>query len=197
MSAPHTAPDSPRELASTVDDLVLVREQILDAAERKVRAQRYLGVLLAVVPLHTGGRPGSSRSRNCTGSLKLGQLGLSKRQSADAQRLARIADGLFETYLATTRAAGRPASAAGAIHAAREAIKPPHSKAAPWLPCTRATRRFSSHLTAAKRLAREFGLDELVSAVTAATTFARQIGALVDPDPVSPRGAARTKGGIQ
>jgi hypothetical protein len=191
---PTIVPTRLLEADAATDEIGLVREQVLDAAELKVRAQRSLGALLAVAPLHTGGRVGSLRSRNRTGSLTLDQLRLSKRQSADAQQLAQIADDLFESYIATARATGRPASAAGATRAAREALKPPTSERAPRLACTRATRKFRSHLTAARRLAREFGLDELVSAVTAAATFARQIGTLVDPDPKSDRGATRSKG---
>jgi hypothetical protein len=173
----HRAPDP----VAAADEITVARKRILDAAERKVRAQRLLGDLLAVAPLHTGGRPGSLRSLNRTGSLRLGELGLSKRQSADAQQLAQIADDLFENYLATTRAAGRPASAAGAMRAAREARELPASEVAPRVACTRATRRFSSHLSAARRLARDFGMDEQVAALAAAETLVRQLDVMFGP----------------
>lgn len=176
-----SSPRAPDPVAAA-DEITVVRKQILDAAELKVRTQRRLGALLAVAQLHAGGRPGSLRSRNCTGSLTLGQLGLSKRQSADAQQLARIADGPFETYLATTRAAGRPASAAGATRAAQVAPATPSSELVVQPVCTRATRKFGQHLNAARRLARQFGMGEQVAALAAAETLIRQLDAMFAGD---------------
>jgi hypothetical protein len=159
------------------------RALVLDAAERKVRAQRTLGERLQAAPLDRGGRPTSNRSRNRTGSLTLARLNLSKHQSSFAQRLARMGDSSFEAYLAATRAAGVPATSAGALRAARESAEPRDASVVERAPCTRGLREFSRLLNAARRVARDFDLGEQITALTTTATFARQIDEMFAPRP--------------
>jgi hypothetical protein len=172
-----------QDAAAAAAPIEAERALVLDAAERKVRAQRALGERLQAAPLDRGGRPSSNRSQNRTGSLTLARLNLSKHQSSFAQRLARMGDSSFEAYLASTRAAGVPATASGALRAARKAAEPPDASVVERAPCTRGLREFSRLLNAARRVARDFDLGEQITALTTTATFARQVDEMFAPRP--------------
>lgn len=175
-------------------EIAIERDRMLDAAERKVRSQRCLGALVQNAPLDRGGRPASNRSPHRTGSVTLGRLGFTKHQAADWRRLAAVPDDTFERYLAATRAAGIPATASGAMRAAKAALEPPTSAPNSRAADTRGVRKFCHHLNEARRLARGFGLAEIVTALAVTDTFSRDIEAIVDPGERADRATENWKG---
>lgn len=72
------------------------RDLELNAAEVRLRCKRRLGELLVDLPLNKGGRTGGT-------GPKLADYGLSKFQSSEAQRLARLPEDRFETEIGRWR----------------------------------------------------------------------------------------------
>ncbi|MBA3584810.1 MAG: hypothetical protein H0W36_09855 [Gemmatimonadetes bacterium] len=170
----------------------LVRREVdvaIAASEAQIRAQRRVGQLLSEASLDKGGRPQSNRSRNGTGSLRLTDCGLSKHQAAGCRRVAAIGTEAFETYLAAARIALVPATVAGALRGARG----PSAAMAPSGGCTRPAQRFTRLLAQAKRLARDFGLAEQVTALKAADRLQRDLDATFAPEDIG-RGVAEGEG---
>ena len=177
---PTNVPPRSLEAVAATSAITLERQRILDAAELKVRSERRLGELLRATPLDRGGCHRSARNTHGTGTVTLAQLEVTKHTSVKTQGLASISDESFEMYLAATRAAGVPATAAGVLRAAREALEPRTRKREPRPVDTRAFRRFARHMTAARRLARDFVMDEQVAALAAAETLVRQLDVMFD-----------------
>ena len=190
---PTKAPARPLDAVAANAAITLERQRILDAAEVKVRSERRLGELLQAAPLDRGGRAGSRRNAHGTGSVTLAQVGVKKHKSVESQGLASIGDESFEMFLAATRAAGVPATAAGVLRAAREALEPRMPEREPRPVDTRAMRQFARFLTAARRLARDFVMDEQVAALAAAETLVRQLDAMFAGDAVADQGAGAGK----
>ncbi|HET6316537.1 MAG TPA: DNA methyltransferase [Chloroflexota bacterium] len=102
-----------------------------DAAEVRLRAERRAGELLAQLELHRGGRPTAppdSAPENLlqpvTGfarppAVRLEELHITRRQSSQWQRIARLPAPVFDDYLRTTRARKRELSSAGVLELAR------------------------------------------------------------------------------
>jgi hypothetical protein len=87
------------------------------AQEIRVRAERKTGQLLSETPKAKGGNPNLNRSKPATGltPATLAKLGISKDQSADWQKLAKVPDEKFEAALTDkdTLPSGRSIVAAG------------------------------------------------------------------------------------
>jgi N6-adenosine-specific RNA methylase IME4 len=82
-----------------------------DAAELKLRAERKAGQLLAETTMDPGGRPGKNWSHHATG-FRLEDMGINKSQSSRWQQEAALPEAAFETYIATTREAGKELTSA-------------------------------------------------------------------------------------
>jgi hypothetical protein len=170
----------------TSTQIRIEHDQVLDAAEQMLRAQRQLGALLARAPLRRGGRPGSLRSRNGRDFLSLDEAGVSRHHSSKYQRLARIDERRFEKYLAEARAAGVPATTVGALRT----VRGPSTATTPKGSCTRRAQRFDRLLARARRLARDFGLAEMVTALRATDRLKRDLDGILAPDALVHGGAA-------
>ena len=70
-----------------------------DACEIRLRAERKAGELLKAMAKAKGGRP-SGKTGDTTLPVSLEELGVSKRQSADWQKLAKVEQSDFEAVLA-------------------------------------------------------------------------------------------------
>jgi hypothetical protein len=164
---------------ATNTQIRLEHDQVLDAAEQMLRAQRRLGALLARAPFRRGGRPGSLPSRNGRELLTLDEVGVPRHRSCQYQRLAKIDDARFEKYLADARAAGVPPTTARALRAARGTGRPRSGGPSRAEVTTRVSVQFQRHLRAALNLAKDFGLPEQAMAVKAAENFVRTLDGLV------------------
>jgi N6-adenosine-specific RNA methylase IME4 len=77
------------------------REQRNQIAEIEIRAARRMGELLVEMPTLKPGNPSAREG------LKLKDMGVSEKQSYNAQRLARIPNDVVEQYIATNKLADR------------------------------------------------------------------------------------------
>ena len=106
-------------------------EQQNAAAEIRLRAERRAGEMLAKMALHGGDRRGDDAGDRVT----LGDLGVSKDQSARWQKLARVAAGDFDAHVAAVKERGEELTTAGLLRLARparrKAAKPAPDKDAP------------------------------------------------------------------
>lgn len=171
----------------TSTQIRLEHDQVLDAAEQLLRAQRQLGALLARAPLRRGGRPGSLRSRNGRVFLTLDEVGVSRHHSSKYQRLAKIDERRFEKYLAEFRTAGVPATTAGVLRAARPAAQRRSRGQTRAEVTTRVSLVFQRHLRAALKVAGDFGLTEQAQALRSCERFAGQLERLIKTDSVGRR----------
>ena len=101
------------------------------AAEIRLRAERRAGEMLAKMALHGGDRRGDDAGDRVT----LGDLGVSKDQSARWQKLARVAAGDFDAHVAAVKKRGEELTTAGLLRLARparrKAAKPAPDEDAP------------------------------------------------------------------
>lgn len=79
---------------------------VLWASEIKVRAERRAGEMLAEMPKHNGGRPAKTGNSASPVSETLKDMGVSKRQSAQWQKVAAIPDEKFEKVVEEMKDAG-------------------------------------------------------------------------------------------
>jgi hypothetical protein len=100
-----------------------------DAIDIRIRAERKAGQLLKAMEKAKGGRP-SDKTGNTTLPVSLQELGVSKRQSADWQKLADVPDEEFDAALADKTA--RPTTN-GIIRATTPPKVTPVSEEALWL----------------------------------------------------------------
>ena len=101
-------------------------EQQNAAAEVRLRAERRAGEMLAKMALHGGDRRGADAPDRVT----LGDLGVSKDQSARWQKLARVTAGDFDAHVAAVKERGEELTTAGLLRLA----KPARRKAAKSVP---------------------------------------------------------------
>ena len=92
-------------------------EQQNAAAEVRLRAERRAGEMIAAMALHGGDRRGADSDDRVT----LGDLGVSKDQSARWQKLARVAAGDFDAHLAAVKGRGEELTTAGLLRLAKPA----------------------------------------------------------------------------
>lgn len=91
-------------------------ETVNRAAEIRTLAERQMGAFLKQMPKATGGDATRARSGTTTEQpARLRELGISKDQSATAQKLAEIPDEEFRERVALTKASGQRISAAKII----------------------------------------------------------------------------------
>jgi len=80
----------------------LGRDLVIEAATIRIRAERRLGQMLHEIPL-ANAAPGNQHTgperEAVNGAIRLEDLGISKNESSRSQRIAELADDLFETYL--------------------------------------------------------------------------------------------------
>lgn len=94
------------------------------AARLRIEAERKAGALLAETAKPVGGRPTQNRSDHPTGlPPKLSDLGISKQQSSDWQRIARVPDEVFESHVQEVTKAGKPLTTDGVVQVARKIEK--------------------------------------------------------------------------
>jgi hypothetical protein len=171
----------------TSTQIRLEHDQVLDAAEQMLQAQRRLGALLARAPFRRGGRPGSLPSQDVRDFLTLAEVGLARHRSSKYQRLAKIDDRRFEKYLAEVRAAGLPASIAGALRAAQATGRRSSRGQTRAEVTTRISLAFQRHLRAALKAAAGFGLTEQAQGLRSCERFAEQLERLIKTDNVGRR----------
>ena len=94
-------------------------EQQNAAAEVRLRAERRAGEMLAKMALHGGDRRGADAPDRVT----LGDLGVSKDQSARWQKLARVTAGDFDAHVAAVKGRGEELTTAGLLRLAKPARK--------------------------------------------------------------------------
>ena len=106
-------------------------EQQNAAAEVRLRAERRAGEMLAKMALHGGDRRGADANDRVT----LGDLGVSKDQSARWQKLARVSAGDFDAHVVAVKERGEELTTAGLLRLAkparRKAAKPVPDEDAP------------------------------------------------------------------
>jgi hypothetical protein len=171
----------------TSTQIRLERDRVLHAAEQMLRAERRLGALLARAQFRRGGRPGSLPSRNGRVFLTLAEVGVARHRSSKYQRLAKIDDRRFESYLADARTAGVPASLAGALRAARPTGRRISRGQTRAEVTTRNSVAFQRHLRTALRLAPGFGVTEQAQALRSCERFAQQLERLIKTDSLGRR----------
>ncbi|NQU20681.1 MAG: hypothetical protein HQ567_05310 [Candidatus Nealsonbacteria bacterium] len=80
----------------------LGRDLVIKAATIRIRAERRLGQMLRDIPL-ANAAPGNQhtgpRHETTPGVVRLEDLGISKNESSRSQRIADLADDLFESYI--------------------------------------------------------------------------------------------------
>jgi hypothetical protein len=105
----------------------LGREAENHAARIRIEAERKAGALLAEAPKNPGGLP-----EQATGRIfrpvedrvpKLSDLGISKQQSSDWQRMAKVPDEIFAAHVEEIVAAKRPLSTVSVVEIARRIEK--------------------------------------------------------------------------
>src|SRR3990172_7122669 len=89
------------------------------AAELRVRAERRMGELLEETPKHRGGRP-KNGTVVIDVAATLEKLGITKKQSALAQKLAAIPPDDFEAYIQECRLIGQPPRSRNIVRAPRD-----------------------------------------------------------------------------
>jgi hypothetical protein len=127
--------------ARTVDEIKQIRNQgiaiaqylkaqeagyamVNDAKEIAVRAERRIGEILAKMEKRSAGRPPENRSPERTDlPPTLGDLGISKNQSADWQQLAALPEQDFERYIQETKEQGKLITTGRAVEIARRAVR--------------------------------------------------------------------------
>ena len=92
-------------------------EQQNAAAEIRLRAERRAGEMLAKMALHGGDRRVADAGERVT----LGDLGVSKDQSARWQKLARVTAGDFDAHVAAVKDCGEELTTAGLLRLAKPA----------------------------------------------------------------------------
>ena len=102
-------------------------EQQNAAAEVRLRAERRAGEMIAKMALHGGDRRGTDADDRVT----LGDLGVSKDQSARWQKLARVKPGDFDAHVAAVKERGEELTTAGLLRLAKPARKRTAAKAGP------------------------------------------------------------------
>ena len=107
-----------RKLAETVRASLDLQNQ---AAELRLRAERQMGEQLAQLKLRGGDR----RSKASSSLLKLSDLGISRFQSGQWQRIARIPESEFEKYLSEMKDAQKEISASGLLRSFEELSSKP------------------------------------------------------------------------
>ena len=114
-----------KDILNKADGLEVYARKALDrdleiwAAEIKVRAERRLGELLLETRKHRGGRPRKTGSSEEPVFERLEELGVSKKLSAAAQRLAGVEEDAFEAYINTRKLVGEPPRSRDLVRAAR------------------------------------------------------------------------------
>lgn len=99
----------------------LGREAENHAARLRIEAERRAGQLLAESPKRDGGDAMRARSGHPTEAPpKLSDLGISKQQSSDWQRIARVPEAVFEAHVHETTHAGKPLTTEGVVQVARQ-----------------------------------------------------------------------------
>ena len=102
----------------------LGREAENHAARLRLEAERKAGALLTVGPKHPGGRPSENRGDDPPGfPPKLAELGVSKQQAKDWQRMARVPDEVFEAHVSEVARKGEPLTTSGVVQVARQIEK--------------------------------------------------------------------------
>lgn len=90
------------------------------AARLRIEAERKAGALLAEAPKRNGGDAMRARSDVPTEvPPKLSELGISKQQSSDWQRIARLTDEVFDAYVGEVQKRGEPLTTSGVVQVAR------------------------------------------------------------------------------
>ena len=112
----------------------LGQELIVEAAVVKLRAERRLGQILREMPLATGvrGNQHDESPGEPNGAL-LSELGINKSESSRMQRIAELAEEIFETYILSETESQREPTIMGVMRLVRES-KRPSSRATESLP---------------------------------------------------------------
>lgn len=98
----------------------LGREAENHATRIRIEAERKAGQLLANAPKHPAGRPTENRSDGPTDlPPKLSDLGISKQQSSDWQRMASVPDEVFEAHVEEVTRKGDPLTTRGVVEVAK------------------------------------------------------------------------------
>jgi N6-adenosine-specific RNA methylase IME4 len=101
------------------------------AADITIRAGRRAGEMLSDSDLNSGGRPSENLLGSFTGfPPTLGELGITRHESSEWQRIAALPEPVFEEYIAETKASGKELTMAGVLKlaakfAARQTIDQP------------------------------------------------------------------------
>jgi hypothetical protein len=93
-----------RLLADVVHHAQAARDIQNRAAELVARAYRRMGALLLEMPMHQGGRPSDNPLHDVTGLPTLRDIGITRRDAAQAQEIARLPEGVFVAHLDEVRA---------------------------------------------------------------------------------------------
>src|SRR5258708_5807123 len=75
----------------------------LNAAELRIRAERRLGEMLKATERHRGGRPETGTDKEPVSTPRLEDIGIDKKLSSRAQKLASISDRAIEARIARWR----------------------------------------------------------------------------------------------
>lgn len=99
----------------------LGREAENHATRIRIEAERKAGQILAEAPKHPAGRPSENRSDHPTDlPPRLSDLGISKQQSSDWQRMAAVPDEVFEAHVEEVTSKGDPLTTRGVVEVARK-----------------------------------------------------------------------------
>lgn len=93
------------------------------AARLRIEAERKAGALLLESAKNPGGRPTENLSDVSTGferPPKLPELGITRQQSSDWQRMANVPDEVFEAHVEEVVQAGKPLTTDGVVQVARK-----------------------------------------------------------------------------
>lgn len=94
------------------------------AAALRIDAERKAGEILAAADKHEGGRPSENRSQNGTGlPSRLADLGVTKRQSSDWQRMAKIPEPVYRQHVEQATKAKKPLRQDSVMKIARQIEK--------------------------------------------------------------------------
>lgn len=102
----------------------LGREAENHAARLRIEAERKAGALLAEAPKNDGTRlTGGRQVRPPDETPKLSDLGISKQQSSDWQRIAKVPDEVFEAHVEQVQRKGEALTTGGVVLVARQIEK--------------------------------------------------------------------------
>ncbi len=112
---------------------LLSRDLLLEAAEVRVLAERAVGLKLVSMEKSEGGRPTGNLSSHATGLQTLKELGISRNQSSNWQKIAALPADALKRHFEKHRMSGQPVTTSGVVRLVEqrdERVQLRHARAA-------------------------------------------------------------------